>query len=426
MNMQFLWKNLKPYTHKSVMIVFLLGVASGLPFLLITSTLSAHLKDMGFGNTLICTLSWLTIPYALKFLWAPIVDFKYIPILSSLLGHRRSWLLVSQVMTTLCILVLNNAFNQNLFWIVISGLVLCLCASTQDIVFEAFRVESLSDDDQSYGAAAGVIGFRIGMLISGAFALFIADTWGWETSYHVMSLSMGFGILGTIIAQEPQKPTKESHKQDPIGLQLQDFLLRRPWRIILPFIFLFKLGDTIMNTITVIFLTDLGFNKIEIASVAKTFGITAMIFGGFLGGILLHTLNLRFTLILSCCLQIISCLAYYAQANIGYHIDLLYFTMAIENLSCGINQTALIAYLSRLCYQPSTATHFAILSSFSSFSRIQLSSFAGFVQYYFGWSSFHLIMGILCFPALIMLFLFRRHFSRFSFHKNPFSRHNSV
>lgn len=413
--MNTLWSHVRPFTHRSVLIIFLLGITSGLPFLLITSTLGAHLKDMGYSNTLICTLAWLTVPYALKFLWAPLIDTYNIPILRDLLGRRRAWLFVAQCLTAVCILLLNKATHLHLFWISVTGLMLCVCASTQDIVFEAFRVESLPEQEQSFGAAAAVIGFRIGMLVSGAFALFLADAWDWNTSYRIMAMSMGFGILGTLIAKEPKERKVQAVSHTPIGFQLKDFLSRRPWHIILPFIFLFKLGDTVMNTITVIFLTDLGFQKIEIASVAKSFGISAMILGGFLGGILLNSLNLRRTLILSSFLQIASCLSYYAQAQVGHSLPLLYVTMAIENLSCGINQTALIAYLSRLCYQPSTATHFAILSSFSSFSRIQLSSLAGFVQYYVGWSFFHVIMAFLCLPALVLLFVFKMHFARFSF-----------
>lgn len=413
--MSTIWSYIRPFTHRSVLIIFLLGITSGLPFLLITSTLGAHLKDMGYSNTLICTLAWLTVPYALKFLWAPFIDTYSVPLLHNLLGRRRSWLLLAQCLTAACILLLNEATTMNLLGMVLTGLLLCICASTQDIVFEAFRVESLPENEQSYGAAAAVIGFRIGMLVSGAFALFLADSWGWDASYRIMAMSMGFGILGTFIAQEPRKRSPLNAARIPIGIQLKDFLSRRPWHVILPFIFFFKLGDTVMNTITVIFLTDIGFNKVEIAAVAKSFGITAMICGGFLGGIFLNYLNLRRTLILSCTLQIFSCLSYYFQAQVGHSLPLLYVTMAVENLSCGINQTALIAYLSRLCYQPSTATHFAILSSFSSFSRIQLSSLAGFVQSYVGWSLFHAIMAVFCLPALAMLWLFKMHFARFSF-----------
>lgn len=413
------WLSFRPYYHKSVLIVFLLGITSGLPFLLVSSTLGAHLKDLGYSNTLICGLAWLTLPYALKFIWAPIVDKYKVPLFHRYFGHRRAWLFCAQILTTFFIILLNKAILLDLFWLSLVGILLCFCAATQDIVYEAFRVESLLETEQSYGAGAAVVGFRIGMLLSGAFALYVAEYWGWQFTYYVMAACMGFGILGTLLAKEPPH-LRPTYKNIAIGLTLKDFLQKRPWLIILPFIFLFKLGDTVMNTITIIFLTDLGFNKVEIAGVAKTFGIGAMIVGGVLGGVILMSLNLRKTLFLSACLQILSCIGYFIQAQVGHSLPILYFTMGLENLSCGINQTALITYMSRLCYQPSTATHYAILSSFSSFARIHISSLAGFIQHFVGWSVFHLIIALLCLPALGYIIIFRSHFSRFSFSKNPF------
>lgn len=392
------------------MCVFLMGINSGLPFLLLTSTLSAYLKDKGLSNQVICALTGITLPYAFKFVWAPFIDYFNIPFLTKFMGKRRAWLFVAQIAAAIGIVNVSIHTQSSLFVLTLSGVLLSFLAATQDIVFEAFRVEALRKEEEAYGAGAAVMGFRVGMLISGAFALFIAHEYGWQFAYSVMAGSMMLGVIGTVFAEEPKTIPLHAKANPDFIASILDFARKRPWAIILPFIFLFKLADTVLNTVTVIFLKDLGFTNFEIAAVAKTFGIGAMIVGGFMGGILLYRFHLQRTLVISCVLQILACLGYYAQAHVGHDTAFLYFTMGLENITCGISQAALIAYMSRLCYRPQTAAHFAFLSSFSSFSRIYLSMFAGFLELYVGWMSFHLWVSLGCLPALCMAICMKKHF----------------
>ncbi|USO01755.1 MAG: MFS transporter [Alphaproteobacteria bacterium] len=401
---------LSVYMRRRVICVFLMGITSGIPFLLLTSTLSAYLKDKGIPNHIICSLTGITLPYALKFLWAPLLDCFRVPFLTSLLGHRRAWLFVAQIGTAASIINLSFYTQADLWLLVVAGSTLSFLAATQDIVFEAFRVETLRKEEEAYGAGAAVMGFRVGMLISGAFALLIAHEHGWQVAYLVMAACMVLGVVGTLLADEPITIPLSSQSNPSFIGTILDFSRKRPWFIVLSFIFLFKLADTVLNTVTVIFLKDLGFSNFEVATVAKTFGIVSMIVGGAMGGVMLYKLHLRHTLIVSCLLQIIACLGYFVQAKVGHDITLLYVTMGLENITCGISQTALIAYLSRLCYRPQTAAHFAFLSSFSSLSRIYLSTFAGFLEQHMGWATFHLWISLATVPALVMVMVLKNHF----------------
>ncbi len=390
--------------------IFFLGFASGIPFLLILSTLSVWLAELGVSNTLIGLMAWVSIPYTVKFMWGALVDNVRLPILHGALGLRRSWILLSQICLWVGLIALghtNPATNLGLtaFFAFLVG-----CASAiQDITVEAYRIEILPQQIGP-GVSASVLGYRVGMLCSGAGTIFLAAYFNsWSAAYSVIATCMLIGIIANFCSDEPQQlqvPTKVA-----ILKPLKSFLHQLDWQVIIAFILCYKVADTVLNVMSMPFLVDIGFNKLEIAYVAKTFGITAMIIGGFAGGALQHYLSLRHNLFACVVLQCIASALFVLQAKLGHDVTFLFVSMGVENFTCGMSQVALIAYLSHLSAVRNTAMYYAILSSFASFVRVSFSAIAGWLADQFVWSQFYAIVCMSCVPSLVLLILCARHFS---------------
>ncbi|MBP6986634.1 MAG: MFS transporter [Alphaproteobacteria bacterium] len=398
--------------------ILLLGFSSGLPFLLTLGTLHAWLKLSGVSNTVIGYFAIATIPYMFKFLWAPFTDHVRIPLLTSLMGQRRAWILSSQIALSfsLCLLGLTNPQDN----ILLTGLAtfgVSFFASCQDNGIEAYRIEALPRDFLGPGASASVLGFRIGMWVSGGGALYLSYlTNDWSIVYGLMALCVGIGMMATLLLPNPSTHHSQSvdkvHLEYPVTIHknilhvLREFSQRKDFYAVVVFIFLFKIGDTVLNMISIPFLIEIGFTDLEIANIAKTFGIFAMILGGIFGGMLQMRQTAIFNLTLSTSLMVLSCIMFMIQAHLGHNTHFLIMTMGLENFACGISATALISYLSTLCQQPNTATHFAILSSFCSFSRIGLSIGAGWLADHTDWVSYFAIIASLSMMTLIWISIF--------------------
>lgn len=428
------------HNHKSLvqetrlLTIFLLGFSSGLPFLLILSTLNVWLVESGISKTQIGVLAWVTIPYALKFCWAPCLDYLKVPFLCRWLGQRRGWILAAQIALMGALIGLGftepaSHIRLTAVWALLVG----FFSATQDIAVEAYRVEVLPREQVGYGASASVLGYRFGMLIAGAGAMYLAAYFPWSAVYSLMAACVFIGVLATLCSQEPPtierasvppKLSSMSHGswfvqlaiwyQQLVKQPLKSLFKASDWYIVLPFIFTYKAGDTIINAMSMPFLMEMGFTKVEIAHVAKTFGITAMIVGGLLGGLLLSRWNLRRCLFICSTLQILASTLFIVQASVGYQFGFLFLTMGIENLVCGMTQVALIAYLSRLCHQPYTASHYALLSSFASLVRVALTTGAGWLADHLLWSEFYLVVALGCIPSLIFIYYCSKHFLRIS------------
>lgn len=394
--------------------IFFLGFASGLPFLLILSTLSIWLAEVGISKTIIGLFAWVSIPYTLKFLWGPMVDNVRLPFLTKYFGLRRSWILLAQVCLWLTLIGLGNTNPVTSLWSTALFALLVGCSSAiQDIVIEAYRIEILPADKIGVGASVSVLGYRLGMLCSGAGTIFLASffaDWGW--AYNCIAACMLIGIVTTLRSAEPT--VKRSPVKIAVWRALKSFIHKRNWQIIIPFILSYKIADTVLNVMSMPFLLEIGFNKLEIAYVAKTFGIGAMIFGGIVGGLLLNKQSIRQNLLTCVVLQAIASALFIIQAQLGHNISFLFLSMGVENFTCGISQVALIAYLSQLCSKHSTAMHYAILSSFASFVRVSFSALAGWLADQFAWAQFYSLVCVSCLPSLILLILCVRHFAQLS------------
>ena len=397
----------------NIVSVFFLGFSSGLPFYLLVSTLIAWLIQSGISKTNIGLFFWVTITYSLKFLWSPIIENVKIPFLSKCFGRRRSWLLLSQATIIIFLLLLSKCDpSENFFLVLIISFFIGFFSSTQDIVIEAYRIEILPHNKIGIGSSLSVLGYRFGMMCSGAGSLYVAEFFGWNIAIKFIAFSLFLGVITTLFSKEPSiKFIKGKNTFKRLVIEpFHYFIKKNNWLIIIPFILFFKCGDSILNAMSIPFLLEIGFSKLEIASVAKTFGISAMILGTIISGVLQTKRSLRTCLIISVLLQILSCVFFVIQANVGNWTLLLFFTIGIENIASGISQVSLITYLSKLCKIPYAGSQYALISSYASFSRVVLSFCGGCIADLVNWSTFYILISIFCFPALFILFFAKKHF----------------
>ena len=410
-------EQIRIYTQPQLLIILLLGMISGLPFLLTLSTLSFWLAESGVNKTTIGLFMLVSLPYSLKFLWAPFTDHFSIPYLTSRFGQRRSWALLSQLGLILSLGCLAHCEPSSAIALTaLSSFCVSFFSASQDIIIDAYRIEILKAENGGAGAALEAIGFRFGMLASGAGALYLAHAYTWRTAYLVMALGIVFGMIVFGCIQEPQ------HKKiTPLGTRHKNHLSPRQWIhalfvvpwvqlpkkreliYLLAFIFCFKMGDTVLNAMCAPFLCDLGFSKLEFANVTKVFGITLMVFGGLLGGIMIQQLGILQSTVMCVVLQGISSLMFVIQSLVGYHLSVLMITVGVESFCSGMVSAIFIAYISHFCRQPYTASHFTLLYSFGSFCRVFISALAGWTADHLGWTTLFLITGAFILPAIYVL-----------------------
>ena len=411
------------YFRPKFLTIMALGFSGGIPLALTASTLFVWMREAGVDLTTIGIFAAAGTPYALKFLWAPLVDHIPLPILKRLLGRRRSWLIFSQALLIMAIIGLGFMHPSIDPWkTALLAFLVAFFSATQDIIIDAFRIEKLEPDEQAAGAATYVWGYRIGMLVSGFVPLYMANYYSWSLAYTSMSVLILVGTVATLLSKEPEGSVEvekngkrrsfddwiEKAVIEPFG----DFMKRKGWLVILLFITLFKFGDALVGTMTNPFLIDLGFSKIEIANVAKLFGFWATMIGLGLGGVLLAKVSLFRALLISFFVQVVSTTMFVIQAYVGYSIELLPVTIAAENLASGMGTAVFVAYLSILCNVRYTATQYALFSSLFAISRTWLSTGSGALADEFGWAFFFIITMVAAVPGIILLFLIRKYDAR--------------
>jgi PAT family beta-lactamase induction signal transducer AmpG len=413
---------LSVYLKPRVLIVILLGFSSGLPLALSGATLAIWMTEAGVNLRTIGLYALVGLPYTIKFLWAPLVDALDIPFLSRRLGRRRGWLVFSQILLAAAIVFLAFQNPSASLWPVALGAVMVAAASaTQDIVIDAFRVESLDTSEQAAGMAGYVAAYRIGMLASGAGVIALTawlehigvsrDTvwmWGFIAAAGLMAI----GIFASLMATEPAAPADVvDKKRDPVSrVALTAFesfteFLTRPFAIvILLFVLLFKFCDAFAGVLTGPFVIDIGFDKATYAAIVKGVGLAAALAGGFAGGAIARALPLSTSLWVGGILQTISNLAFAWLALIGPNVPALTVTIIVENFCGAIGTVIFVAYLSALCgVRAHTATQFALLTALAAVGRTTLSSGGGFVAESTGWFWFFVISALVAIPSFILL-----------------------
>lgn len=406
------------YANLEMLTLLGLGFSSGLPRLLVYSTLTFWLLDSGMSVATVGLFALTSLPYSFKFIWAPLLDRVPLGPLTAALGQRRAWILVTQV--ALAASILGLAASDPKVAPVVTGIMAIAVAffsASQDIVIDAYRVDLLDDDEQGAGAAVAVFGYRLGMLAAGAGALAMAAwTADWSIVYGAMAALVGVGVLSVFIGRAPEATTSSEDDGDPehqlldaVWGPFRDLLTRRGAVVFLLFIMLYKLGDALAGAMVNPLLHELEFTNLEIAGVAKTYGLVASIVGVFLGGWLVKHVGVMRSLWIAGFMQMFSNLAFVFQAVVGHDVLVLTATMGIENLCGGFGTAAFVAYLSGLCQQRYTATQYALLTATSSLVRLVLSAFTGLMATALGWPLYFGITAAAAIPGIIMIHVMQRY-----------------
>ena len=401
--------------------IFLLGMASGLPSSLVFSTLSIWLREAGVSRTSIGLIGAVVTPYAINFLWAPLVDRFRLPLLHGWLGQRRSWLLLCQLILAPVVAVLGMQDPASATAILaVCALLVSIASATQDVAIDAYRIEILEPDEYGAGAAIAIYGWYAGAFVTGAGALYVAAAGGWAAAYGAAALVIAIVATATLFAREPEHPPEHRAPSESAldwlrraaVAPLTEFFSRLGWTaaLVLAVIVFYKFGDAMLGRMSGVFYVDLGFSKVEIANYTKTVGLVATLLGVGAGGWVCVRIGVIRAMFLGALLMLVTNLAFALLAAGGPDYGLLATVVFFDNLTGGMATTAFVAYLSGLCNVAFTATQYALLASLGNFARIQLGSVSGWAVDAMGgdWALFFVAVAAVSLPAIGLLTLLAR------------------
>ncbi|QQX79246.1 MFS transporter [Shewanella sp. KX20019] len=438
--------SLSIYCHKRVLSLLLLGFSAGLPLMLVFSTLSFWLREAGVDRTAIGYFSWIALVYGFKWAWSPLVDRMSLPILTKLLGRRRGWMIFAQLILVAAIVGMSQSDPLvDIEKLALFALMVAFASATQDIVIDAFRIESASQKMQAALAAAYQVGYRSAMIIATAGALTIAawiepnnETYSlvsWQTAYLAMAGLMSIGIITTLFSAEPKVETKEADEKE--AELKQQFSRRYPKLIaatlswlytasVLPFLDFFKrygksaililllistyrISDIVMGVMANVFYVDMGFSKAEIATLSKVYGLIMTLVGAGAGGLLVAKYGTMRTLFLGAFLVATTNLLFAYQALLGYNVPFLTLAISVDNFSGGVATAAFIAYLSSLTSTGYSATQYALLSSIMLLFPKFVAGFSGAYIDAYDYVSFFIGASLIGFPVLGLIVLVQKY-----------------
>ena len=391
------------FRSRKIVLLLVLGFASGLPLALTTGTLQAWLAA---DNVDIVAIGWFALvgqPYTYKFLWAPLMD-RYSP---PFLGRRRGWLLVTQVALIGAIGFMGTLKPADSAWLLgAAALAVAFLSASQDIVFDALRADWLAREERGAGAAVSVLGYRVAMLVSGAGALILADQWlGWSATYWLMAALMGVGMIATWLVIEPE--TKEAAPKtldEAVARPFAEFFSRKGAVALLLLVVLYKLGDAFAGNLTTTFLLrGPGFSLTEVGAINKGFGLAATILGALAGGAMMAKMRLYRALLLFGVLQAVTNLGFMLLAASGKSYALMVMVIGLENLCGGMGTAAYVALLMALCDRRFSATQYALLSALSAVGRVYVGPAAGYLVAAAGWTQFFFCTFLIALPGLALL-----------------------
>ena len=398
----------KIFVSKRIAAVFLLGFSSGLPLMLTAggSTIQAWMKDGKVDLATIGRFALIGLPYALKFLWAPLLD-SYSP---PFLGRRRGWALLMQAGLAASLTALafcDPAGDITVFATV--ALLVALFSASQDIVLDALRTELLDKDEIGPGGSVYLTGYRLAMLVSGAVALALSATLPWQTVYLCMAVLTGIGMLTVLWVDEPKTtPTKYASFKERVVVPFADFFKRKAAMEILEFVMLYKLPTLIATALTTVFLLELGFEKIQIAAFSKVTGLIATIVGTLVGGALMVRLGVRAALWIFGIAQTLGGGLFVLLALAGHNQPLMIAVLVADNFMMGMGTTAIVGFMMSVSSKQFTGTQYALLSSLTAFTRVILIAPAGAIAKSLGWTQFFIFSMVLAVPGLLLLLRFDR------------------
>jgi PAT family beta-lactamase induction signal transducer AmpG len=396
--------------NRRLLSVMFMGFASGLPLALTASTLQAWFTQANVNLLTIGALSLVGIPYTLKFLWAPMLDYFNLP----RFGKRQGWVILSQLLLAAALFTI--AHMQPSSEVLLMGMVAVVIAflsATQDIAIDAYRTDVLTPDERGLGASYTIFTYRIAVLISGGLALVFADYLGWKATYELMSALMLLSVVPTIFAPRPVEMLASSHNVFQTAVSaVRDLVQHDNFVLLIFFIMFYKFGDALaLQLFTNFLLHGLGFTLTEVGLAYKIVSFVATISGAFIGGLLLSRFELYRSLLWFGLAQAFSNLMFVWLAIVGKSFALMTASIFVENFCSGLSTAALFAFMMSLCNSRYSATQYALLSAIASLGRVLLGPFsAHFVQSY-GWTTFFFWAFLLSFPGLIFLILLRNKVS---------------
>lgn len=432
------------YLQRRPLTLLFLGFSSGLPLLLVFGTLSFWLREAGVERSTIGFVSWVALAYAFKWVWAPLVDALRVPLLTNLLGRRRAWLLIAQLLIAGGLAGMAFADPaQGLERLVWLAVLVAFASATQDVVIDAFRIESGGARLQAAMAATYMVGYRVAMIVAGAGVLWLA-AWAdpdassyhhgpWQFAYLVMSASMSVGILTTLVVGEPHPPERapaDATHEPGLLRRLPGWLsppLRWVWSAVLsPFIDFFgrygwfallvlaliasyRISDIVLGVIANVFYVDMGFSKLQVANVTKVFGLIMTLLGAVAGGVLVNRHGVMPVLFAGALLAAATNLLFAVLAQAGASVPLLVVVVAMDNLSGGLAAAAFVAYLSALTNVHYSATQYALFSSVMLLLPKFVGGFSGVIVDQVGYERFFVLTALLGVPVLALVWLASRY-----------------
>jgi PAT family beta-lactamase induction signal transducer AmpG len=390
---------------RRLLVMLLLGFAAGVPYQLTGTTLSAWMTDAGVAVGTIGLFSLVTLPYSLRLAWTPLVDRFQLP----LLGRRRGWLLVFQLGLLAAIAALGGLDPRAApRAVALAALLVAFLSTSQDVVSDAYRTDLLDRSERAFGTAVYIFGYRMAMLLSGGFALLLADHLPWRAVYGLMALTLTVGIVTTWRAPEPPTVEPPRSLRAAVTLPLRDYFQRRGAVALLFLVTLFRLSDLVANVMVMPFLLSLQFSKTEVGTVYKIMGTAATIVGTLGGGALAARIGLYRAMLAFALSQALANLGYTTLALCGHHRLILVVAVGVDNLCTGLSIAALDAFLMALCNKRFSATQYALLASASGLFGRLLGGVSGYLAHAVGWPLFFVCTTLLASPALALLFRYRR------------------
>ena len=386
-----------------MLICIFTGFSSGLPLYILVSLLPAWLRSEGVNLKAIGLFALINLPFTWKFLWAPLFD-RFTPPL----GRRRGWLIISQSLLLVSIPIF-GAFNPTLdIWtIAYLATTVAFFSASQDIVLDAYRRELLIDNELGLGNAVHVNAYKIAGLIPGSLSLILADHMAWSGVFMITALFMLPGILMTLFVKEPAlKAGAPRTLRAAVVEPFKEFIGRNGLQsalLILAFIFLYKLGDSMATALATPFYLDMGFSKTEIGLIAKNAGLWPSVIGGLLGGVWMFKLGINRALWLFGAVQMLAILGFAWLATVGHSLLWLAVVIGVEALGVGLGTAAFVAYIAQTTHPLYTATQFALFTSLAAVPRTFANAATGYMVENLGWFKFFILCFVLAIPGMLML-----------------------
>jgi len=410
-----LWGSVRPYFEKESLGAFFLGVSSGFPFAMIGATLTTRLAQDGIDKKTVTAFSLAFLVYNLKWLWAWVVDGVHLPVLSRM-GHRVSWMLVTGLIVIAAVVNLALADPQaDIAWVATCAILVAAAGATFDIVIDAYRIETLKPYQLGTGSGMSQYGWRVGSAGAGALALFVAARSGWQAGYLACAALALPAIFTALILGEPKRHREPIHRQGlaeawrTVAGPFSEFFRRQGALLVLLFILLHKIGDTLANLTLRLLFDDLGFSNDEIAIYDVGLGFWAYLIGIFIGGVAYARMGLKRSVLLALVLMAVSNLSFAALAAAGHSNWGMAGAMAFENIASGFGGVVVVAYFSALCDLRFTAAQYALISASASIvGRFVTGTTAGALIEQVGYVTFYVLTTLVAIPGIVLFWWMSR------------------